>query len=132
MSGTISIKPTRTIADLQDDFNRVYPYLRIDFYKAVKSQKQYHAAARLDRQLPLKTCGIGREGDVVLYDTMTVGELEKSFRDRFGANVQVSRKSGKLWLETTMTDNWTLQQQNDHGRELSGPLPAEEGTPDYE
>ena len=52
---------------------------------------------------------------------MTVGELEKLFRERFGANIQVSRKSGTLWLETTMTDNWTLKQQNEHGRELSSP-----------
>jgi hypothetical protein len=35
--------------------------------------------------------------------------------------VQVSRKSGTLWLETTMTDSWTLGQQNEHGRELSTP-----------
>ena len=132
MSGAIFIKPMRTIADLQEDFNRVYPYLRIDFYKAGKHNNQYHAASRLDRQLPLKTCGIGREGEVVLSDNMTVAELEKSFRDRFGANVQVSRKSGRLWLETTMTDNWTLQQQNEHGRELSGPLAEQEGEPDYE
>ena len=76
MSGAISIKPLRTIADLQEDFNRVYPYLRIDFYKAGKHNNQYHAASRLDRQLPLKTCGIGREGEVVLSDNMTVAELE--------------------------------------------------------
>jgi hypothetical protein len=31
----------------------------------------------------------------------------------------VFRKSGNLWLETTMTDDWTLQQQNDHGYEIS-------------
>jgi hypothetical protein len=24
-----------------------------------------------------------------------------------------------LWLETTMTDNWTLQKQNENGREVS-------------
>jgi len=48
--------------------------------------------------------------------------LEKSFYDRFDMLVQVSRKSGSIWLETTMTDNWTLKQQNDHGRELSEPV----------
>ena len=46
-------------------------------------------------------------------------ELEKIFKDQFGLAVQVFRKSGNLWLETTMTDNWTLQQQNNHGKEIS-------------
>ena len=52
---------------------------------------------------------------------MTVGELENIFKDQFGANVQVSRKSGSLWLETTLTDKWTLLQQNEQGKELSTP-----------
>ena len=50
---------------------------------------------------------------------MKVNELEKIFKDRFNLAVQVFRKSGNLWLETTMTDNWTLQQQNNHGGEIS-------------
>ena len=44
---------------------------------------------------------------------------EKIFKDQFSLAVQVFRRSGNLWLETTMTDNWTLRQQNEHGREIS-------------
>jgi hypothetical protein len=50
---------------------------------------------------------------------MKVKDLEKIFKDQFSLAMQVFRKSGNLWLETTMTDNWTLQQQNEHGREIS-------------
>jgi hypothetical protein len=49
---------------------------------------------------------------------MTVEELEKSFLVKFGLNVQVFRKSGKSWLETTITDKWTLEKQNTQGEEL--------------
>jgi len=59
------------------------------------------------------------EGELDIPDTLTVGELENLFMDRFGLSVQVFRRSGNLWLETTMTDNWTLKQQNDHGKEIS-------------
>jgi hypothetical protein len=51
---------------------------------------------------------------------MTVIELEKTFEEMLGLSVLVYRKSGKLWLETTMTDNWTLAQQNENGRQISG------------
>jgi hypothetical protein len=31
----------------------------------------------------------------------------------------VFRKSGKTWLETSVTDDWTLKRQNEEGMELS-------------
>ena len=42
---------------------------------------------------------------------MSVYELERSFKNLFGLNVQVSRKAGMIWLETTKTDKWSLQKQ---------------------
>jgi len=70
----------------------------------------------------LIAAGLKKSGELELNDEMTVGELENSFLEKFWLNVQVSRRSGNLWLETTMTDKWTLKQQNDHGRELSEPV----------
>ena len=32
---------------------------------------------------------------------------------------QLFRRSGNLWLDTTITDLWTLQRQNEHVREIS-------------
>jgi hypothetical protein len=58
-------------------------------------------------------------GFVGVDESMTVLELENAFMDEFGLCVQVFRKSGNIWLETTMTDHWTLKQQSDHGREIS-------------
>jgi hypothetical protein len=49
-----------------------------------------------------------------------VVELECLFEDQFGLFVQVFRRSGNLWLETTVTDSWSLQKQNEQGKELSG------------
>jgi hypothetical protein len=59
-----------------------------------------------------------KEGHIEINDSMTVGELEKNFRDQFGLVAHVSRNSGGIWLETTMTDNWTLRKQNDYGKEI--------------
>ena len=56
---------------------------------------------------------------IEVVEEMKVKDLERIFKDQFSLAMQVFRKSGNLWLETTMTDNWTLQQQNDHGREIS-------------
>jgi hypothetical protein len=50
---------------------------------------------------------------------MTVQELERVFQEELGLFIQVFRRSGKVWLETTATDNWTLFKQNEEGQELS-------------
>ena len=37
----------------------------------------------------------------------------------FGLSAQVFRLSGDVWLETTSTDNWTLEEQNSTGQEAA-------------
>ena len=66
--------------------------------------------------------------------TMTVASFEQTLLNQFGIAAQVFRKSGNLWLETTMTDQWSLAQQNEHGREISSPADknSERTAPDFE
>ncbi|MDP4586726.1 MAG: hypothetical protein NWS86_00980 [Flavobacteriales bacterium] len=42
---------------------------------------------------------------------MTVEQVESIF-EKSGMHVQVFRQSGKLWLETTRTDDWALSRIN--------------------
>ena len=51
-------------------------------------------------------------------------------RDRFGLHVQVFRRSGKTWLQTIRTDNWTLGQQ-DAEAAASNQVPPTETEDDY-
>jgi len=46
---------------------------------------------------------------------MTVAEFEKMMKDTLKLNVQVFRKSAKIWLQTTSTDHWSLEKQNGKG-----------------
>ena len=122
----LEITNLRSINELQQDFNRVYPFLKIEFYKANQDNdnlyKKLSKRQHLVSSLRIKNAGLTKDGTIEINDSMTVGQLENIFRFEFGLAAQVSRKSGILWLETTMTDNWTLQQQNEHGKELSEPL----------
>ena len=110
------------LEEVQADFNRAYPFLKIEFYKKSPMNNLTRIQQRVKGSELLKMAGVKVDGELKIYDAMTVGELEQLFGLQFGANVQVSRRSGSIWLETTMTDSWTLKQQNDHGRELSSPI----------
>ena len=125
---TLQILKGRTVGELQHDFNKAYPFLRVDIIKEIKGNNGPIIKQRLTRNIDLAAAGKLKEGMLELGDYMTVGQLEKIFREQFGINVQVSRKSGPVWLETTVTDTWTLRQQNEHGRELS--IPAKNGIPE--
>lgn len=117
----IEINKNRAIADLQYDFSRLYPFLKLDFYKNTSGKLGSIVKHKLNKTMLLNIAGNQKEGGLEISDSMIVANLEKTFQNRFGLAVQVSRKSGAIWLETTMTDNWTLKQQNEHGRELSTP-----------
>ena len=117
----LHIAPNRLIGEVQKEFNEAFPFLKIEFFKTRSLSRSEFMAHQI---IPsTRKIGDGQQtitdGDIEIAEEMKVKELEKIFKDQFSLAAQVFRKSGNLWLETTMTDNWTLQQQNDHGREIS-------------
>ena len=62
---------------------------------------------------------VHKKGIITITPNMTVVDLEQRFNDVYGLGVEVFRKSGKVWLETTVTDGWTLEEQNLQGEALS-------------
>ena len=118
----IQIRKSKIVGEVQKDFTNAYPFLKLEFYRNTSGRRGSTIRENLIKTVLLNVAGNHKEGDIEITDSMTVGQLEQSFYDNFGMMVQVSRKSGPIWLETTMTDNWTLRQQNEHGRELSAPV----------
>ncbi|MFT3682169.1 MAG: hypothetical protein QM791_17980 [Ferruginibacter sp.] len=117
----LEINGERVIKDIQADFNLAYPYLKIEFFNSAVQYHNYVPQQKTENILPLKNILRNKiiPVSVEITDQMTVTELESIFMQRFGLYAQVFRKSGGIWLETTLTDKWTLKQQNDHGREIS-------------
>lgn len=118
----LSIKGERLIADVQQEFSNAYPFLKIEFFRnGSERQSRYPASLKISSHARLREAWVLKKdsGLVNLSDSMTVLQLEEALMDEFGLSAQVFRKSGNIWLETTMTDHWTLKQQNEHGREIS-------------
>jgi len=72
-----------------------------------------------DQQLRLAKGRDIQKGDLLIEETMSVADLEKAFKDQFGLMAQVFRRSGNIWLETSITDKWSLKQQNELGKEIT-------------
>ena len=110
----ISIDNETFLKDIQSSFNAYYPYLKIEFYNHAHSQGEGSLKKNtLNSNLTIEAVQKHELSDTIKINGLTkVGDLESAFAKNFGLSVQVFRKSGKLWLQTTATDNWTLAEQN--------------------
>lgn len=117
----ILISDNRNLQQLQQQFSENFPYLKLEFF--TRQNRTGQGPARKLIKTQGQTIGqcrtINNKRQVSISATMTVAELEQQFRENYGLNVQVLRKSGKVWLETTVTNGWTLDQQNKQGESLS-------------
>lgn len=120
----ITINDKRKIYAIQEEFSQAYPYMKLEFF--AKPHKVGGGSAKRFIRHSSKTLGecrtLHNTGKITITPEMTVAELEQRFGDVYGLGVQVFRKSGNMWLETTVTDGWTLEQQNNEGESLSSYL----------
>jgi hypothetical protein len=109
----LEIKPDTKIGELKNSFRKRFPQLKVEFLSG--DSKRILDDDHLDVQ---QLSGI-KKGQGLLHITglTTVAELEKLFKHRYGLNAQVFRRSGNIWLQTTATDEWTLDEQNHEGTE---------------
>lgn len=113
------------VQQLQDLFSQTFPFLKIELFKKTGTTPSRHSAqSKIAPEKYFKEILYFKESfDAIEWkEEMTVQELESQFENNYGIVAQVFRKSGNLWLETTVTDQWTLKRQNDHGKEISTPI----------
>ena len=110
----MEIAPTDRLIDIIDRFQQRYPLLGLRFYRSGHQSGQASAQrdAIEDEDILLSELNPKLEGgELPLDEQTTVEKLEADFDRCFGLHVQVFRKAGKSWIQTTNTDNWTLARQ---------------------
>jgi hypothetical protein len=113
----MTISDQKTLQDISREFHQMFPGLKLEFYaKAHAAGEGSPVQERLPGESQLsKVRTIEQEGDLEIDPEMSVSQFEQLFAERYGLNVQVFRKSGNLWMQTTSTDHWSLAQQNRKG-----------------
>ncbi|HHM21707.1 MAG TPA: hypothetical protein ENJ20_06755 [Bacteroidetes bacterium] len=103
--------------ELKKEFREKFPYLKLEFYKGRHEDgKPSPATNQLDDSKKIgEVRTIHKEGELQVRGNMKVSTFENRFREQYGLNVQVFRRSGNIWLQTTTTDHWTLARQNGKG-----------------
>ncbi len=117
----IEIGSETSMKDVQEKFTEVYPYLKVDFYRRQHAEQELSAKkdmissdklfSQVGKSLIPKSIDISRH--------RTVAELENAIYEKFDIAMQVSRKSGDIWIQTSTTDHRTLEMQNQSGKAMS-------------
>lgn len=111
------ITDDKKLVEVQEEFRNLFPNLKIEFYAGRHEPGEgSRAEDALDPQLTIGAVrSVHKEGDLKIDGNMEVRKLEEQFYDDYGLNVQVFRQSGHLWMQTSVTDSWTLNKQNSKG-----------------
>jgi len=119
----IIIDDNRTLEQISEEFTARFPLLKLEFFvKPHDSNGESPKEEMLDASKTLRSVRfVQSDGALIITADMTVAEVEKAFREHFGLHAQVFRLSGKNWLETTVTDGWTLAKQSEQAAILQSP-----------
>lgn len=109
----MKINKSMSVAEVNEQFRKLYPNLKLLFFESAHDQfKGSHLIEVLGDQVSIEMINsLFIDGEIELSGDMSVADLEGIFEDRFGLHVQVFRKSGDAWLETTASDHWSLGKQ---------------------
>jgi ribosome biogenesis GTPase A len=114
------IEKGSAIKNVQKEFNRIYPYLKIEFFKT-----KFHSVDRNKLSEVIepvsKSERFNKPGIINVAGDRTAAQLENDFIETFGLLIKFFRKSGTLWIETTLTESWSLEKQNEEGEFMSVP-----------
>jgi hypothetical protein len=116
------ISKAGSVKEIQEHFSVIFPFLKINFFKDSKkgSSLSGHRVVLYSPESLLKDINPEMaDGELTIRETMNILDLENEFYEKFGLSVQILRRSGNLWLDTSRTNSWTLKEQDDLGREIS-------------
>ena len=129
----IEIIPGKKIEEIQSEFSKRFPYLKINFFTIKpKDSKGYSKPDIIDSSKRIMdVTDIQNSTPLHLNGLMSVAEVEKNAREQIGLHIEIFRKSGKVWLKTSSSDHWTLDEQNKEALESEMKITEKPEETDY-
>ena len=106
------------LSDISDPFSHYYPFLKIEFFKV---DHNWHEISEMKNVIS-KTTSVSELTTLDLPVQIEVhfwnktGTVEQMFKNKAGLNIQIFRKKNGNWIQTVGTDDLTLEEQNNIGR----------------
>ncbi|MBS1915339.1 MAG: hypothetical protein JST87_03620 [Bacteroidetes bacterium] len=117
----LQIDKKSSLGSIQKEFNTFYPFLKIEFFKRIPVDQPLYKTELFSVNESRKYLDGFYDGttSIDIGRKRTVMDVEKDFEQMLGLSARIYRKSGNVWVETTLTNDWPLGEQNEEGREIS-------------
>lgn len=115
----LEVSNTKTILEVQNKFSTNYPFLKIEFYDKSSNLAEHQVNGNK------KIGEINKRhktGTIEIHPWYKTGDIEQAFKKQYGLTVQIFRLVGEGWIETTGTDELTLEEQNEIGKKTTETL----------
>ncbi len=107
-----------SLKSIQQKFNQYYPFLKIEFFKIPK-ETGGKMQLMSDDELRKKKNGLPQNITIDFNNNKKVHEIETELKNLFGFPAQMFRRLGNVWVETSLTQDWTVEEQNTAGKQIS-------------
>lgn len=109
----LEINDNTSLMQVQEQFNKAYQYLWINFYYTSFYTTSDTALEKINKNVKIKNIANVTGTTVINIDkNVSIHQLEEDFFNILGLKAKICRKSGNVWVETTFTGNWSLERQN--------------------
>lgn len=120
---TLDLTPNTTLDDVDKQFRVQFPYLKLVFFQQAPDLllNIHHLHDQIKNKTIREFNNETEPFHLELNAEIETGVFEKQLSNLLNINVQIFRKSGvDKWIETSQTDFWTLEKQNEDGKSSSG------------
>ncbi|MBP6812944.1 MAG: hypothetical protein KA138_15555 [Saprospiraceae bacterium] len=111
----LNIASDKTMGQVQDEFTSFFPNLKLVFFTkahdAYKGSPAKFLISGHDTLLSTMSARVPASAVLLMELEMPVWQFERLFENEYGLHVQVFRRSGNTWLETSVSDDLTLEEQ---------------------
>lgn len=110
----LQITPEISLEQIKTEFRKRFKNLDIAFFSEPHAPGEgSESVNRIPDQLSAGDAGdIRKKGTLSLNGLSVTADVEKGFREQFGLNAQILRKSGNVWLQSITSDHKTLAELN--------------------
>ena len=123
---SLEISDDHSIVLVQSRFNHYYPFLKVVFFERdmqiFVKERSFKPVMDITRMLKEFRIDHNSLFNIEVKKEMKVNEIETLFEKTYGLRAQIFRKSGNVWLETTVTGNWSLEEQNRQGQLITNQM----------
>ena len=121
----MKITKQTTLAEIKKEFAGQFEGLKLEFFKKPLAD----GLGSPKKDILESTLKVGDVNSAVLdtaemkwSKSSTASEVEQEFEHKLGLHVQVFRLTGRVWIETTTTDSYTLEKQMSKSLESQTPI----------